>query len=205
MSLYERFVFNPMMELVLDRPAVREQRRQALSPACGRVLEVGIGTGLNLDCYPDGVSELSALTLEPALDPRTVRRARQRGIEIVHVVGDGERLPFDDGAFDSVVCTFLLCSVKDPARVTAELGRVLAPRGQMLVLEHVAHPKPGIARLQRVLDPVHRRLGCGCSLVRETRATLERSGLFELRLDELDLPDLPPIYRHLIRGRAVRV
>lgn len=203
MGLYERAVFNPAMDWVLSRRSVAAQRARLLAGARGAVLEIGVGTGLNLPHYPlsgpQAVTAITAAAPAAELDQRAARRAAERGVTIELVNARAEELPFDAGSFDTAVSTFVLCTVADPEAAIHELARVLRPGGRLLFLEHVVRPR-GVGRaLQRLLDPIHRPLTCGCSLVRDTTSTL--AARFELDdLEELELSGLPYTVRRVIRG-----
>jgi ubiquinone/menaquinone biosynthesis C-methylase UbiE len=201
MGLYERAVFNPAMDWVLSRPAVQAERARLLAAARGSVLEIGVGTGLNLPHYPPAVTAITAAAPAAALDERAARRARDRGIAVELVNARAESLPFASGSFDTAVATFVLCTVADPAAAVDELARVLRPGGRILFLEHVVRRRGPGRLVQRVLDPIHRPLTCGCSLVRDTAAAL--AARFELEeIAELDLPGLPYTVKRLIRGNG---
>src|SRR5688572_19370035 len=176
MGFYERTIFNRALEFALDRPEIEGERKRVLAGVRGRILEVGVGTGLNLDCYPPGVPSVTAANLEPELDPRAERRAAHRSLQVRVVRGDAAALPFPIQSFDSVVCTFLLCSVREPARALAEFHRVLAPSGRLYFLEHVKSGRPALASVQRALDPLQRLFACGCSLVRDSERAIEKAG-----------------------------
>lgn len=176
---YEERVFNPLMDRALAAPQVGELRTRLLAGARGRVLEVGIGTGLNLPHYPAAVRSLEALVREEALDARVQARARGTRREVVHVRGDAARAPLAPRCIDTLVCTFVLCSVDDPRAALAEFARLLAPGGQLLIAEHVRSPRPVERAFQRALTPLHRHWACGCRLDRDLGAELTATG-FEL-------------------------
>lgn len=201
MGLYERAVFNPAMDWVLSRPAVAAERANLLASARGAVLEIGVGTGLNLPHYPAAVTAITAAAPAPALDAKAARRARERGIAVDLMNARAESLPVPDGSFDTAVSTFVLCTVADPAAAIAELARVLRPEGELLFLEHVVRPGGAGRLVQRVLDPLHRPLTCGCSLVRDTASALAARFAID-QLDAFDLPGLPYTVKRVIRGRA---
>jgi ubiquinone/menaquinone biosynthesis C-methylase UbiE len=202
MGFYERVVFNRALEFALDRPQIDGERRRVLAGVRGRILEVGVGTGLNLHCYPPGVAEVTAANLEPELDTRAKLRASSRGLEVEVKRGDAGALPFADASFHSVVCTFLLCSVSAPERALAEFRRVLAPGGRLHFLEHVKSRKPALGFAQRALDPLQRTFGCGCSLVRDSERAIENAGFRFRELRRQEQSDLPWWLGTLISGVA---
>lgn len=199
---YEERLFNPLMDRSLAAPKISALRGRLLASARGRVLEVGIGTGLNLPYYPAAVCSLEALVREDALDARASARARDTGREVVHVRGDAARAPLPSRSVDTLVCTFVLCSVDDPRAAFAEFARLLAPDGQLLIAEHVRSPRALERAFQRALTPLHRHWACGCRLDRDLRADLAAAG-FEL--ESTIVPDhalLPFPARELLCGVA---
>ncbi|MFI6096323.1 methyltransferase domain-containing protein [Lentzea sp. NPDC051213] len=129
---------------VLDRKVFGDSRRWACSQATGEVLEVAIGTGLNLPFYPAAVT-LTGLDLSERMLDLARSRARELGREVTLQQGTAHALPFADGAFDTVVCTLGLCAIPDPSVAVGEMIRVLRPGGRLILLDHVA----GSARLTR--------------------------------------------------------
>src|SRR5215204_234766 len=103
MGFYERVIFNRALEFGLDRPQIEGERKRVLAAVRGRILEIGVGTGLNLRCYPPGVAQVTAANLEPELDPRAERRARAHGVKVQVERGDAAELPFATASFDSIV------------------------------------------------------------------------------------------------------
>ncbi len=177
-------------------------RREVVPQAKGRVLEIGVGTGLNLGLY-QGVASLAAI--EP--DPYMARRARPRLAELpfrteLHEVG-AEALPFENVEFDAVVCTFTLCTIPDTDESLAEMRRVLKPGGKLLFAEHTRSEQPIMQRVQDALTPLWKRIGGGCHLNRPAPAMIEAAGF---RVDSVSpfkrvrWTPLPVYY-----GTAVRV
>ena len=126
-------------------------RTWACSQASGQVLEIAIGTGLNLPFYPAD-AEITGIELSPAMLEIASQRARSLGRQAELVVGDAQALPFPDQRFDTVVCTIALCSIPDDRQAVAEVWRVLRPGGRFVALEHVRSPNPIIRGLERLLD-----------------------------------------------------
>lgn len=186
-----------------EEAGLREMRREHLKRARGRVLELGSGTGLNIELYPrEGIDSLT-LT-EP--DPYMSKQLRQRVEEIcpaADVVQTGaEALPFEARSFDTVVFTLVLCTVPDQAAALSEASRVLAPDGRLLFLEHVRSDHPDLARWQDRLEKPWRFLGDGCHCNRDTVAAIGAAGFEVNELDSAELPKAPPIVRPLVSGSA---
>jgi ubiquinone/menaquinone biosynthesis C-methylase UbiE len=120
-----------------EEAGLREMRRQALARANGRTIDLGAGTGVNIDLFPEAVSEL--VLAEP--DPHMLKQLRAKlaasGVEAAAVEAPAEALPFEDGSFDTAVFTLVLCTVPDPQAALAEAARVLKPGGKLLFVEHV--------------------------------------------------------------------
>lgn len=186
-----------------EEAGLSEMRAELLSAAQGRTLELGAGTGLNLDHYPAAVTEL--VLTEP--DPHMARRLRDRasgetGRRVEVVDAGAERLPFEDSSFDTVVSTLCLCTVDDPARVVGEVERVLRPGGRFLYLEHVRGDGDRLRRWQDRLEAPWGWFAGGCHPNRDTAATLSASGLEVADPSRGELPKAPPIVKPLIRGDA---
>ena len=176
-SLYERYVLPKLLCCACGAPAIREQRERMVPLARGRVLELGIGGGLNLAFY-DPKAATSVTGVDPSPELRAIAEAapRPEGLTVKVEAGEGERLPFADARFDTVLCTFTLCSVRSTAAVLAEARRVLRPSGQFLFCEHGLSPDAGVARWQRRLDSVWKRLAGGCHLSRPVSSAIAEAG-----------------------------
>jgi SAM-dependent methyltransferase len=184
-----------------ERRGMRAHRRAVLAQARGRTVELGSGTGLNLPHYPPAVGEL--ILTEPDRSMRGQLQARAaRTDRTVEVRADGaEALSIEDGCADTVVSTLVLCTVEDPARVLAEVARVLRPGGQLLFIEHVRADSPRLARWQDRLEPGWRRFAIGCRCNRDTLAALRDAG-FATDAERRVWRGMPSIVRPLVSGRA---
>jgi ubiquinone/menaquinone biosynthesis C-methylase UbiE len=183
-----------------ERAGLSGMRADLLREASGETLEIGAGTGLNLDHYPAAVTALTATEPDPHMAKRLRSRAASEERPTTVVEAPAEELPFDDDSFDTVVATLVFCTVDDPDRAAAEVARVLRPQGRMLLLEHVRDPDEGrLAKWQDRLERPWGWVGAGCHPNRDTAATLARAGL-ELDLAPAELPKAPPIVRPMIRG-----
>jgi SAM-dependent methyltransferase len=181
---------------------VEPLRAQVASGARGRVLEVGAGTGLNFHHYPDSAF-VTAIDPLATMRKKAEARARKARASVEVLDGLAGSLPAEDASVDTVLLTFVLCSVKDVAAALAEARRVLRPGGEIRILEHVKSERRGEARLQRLLDPVWRKVFGGCSLLGDPRMELERAGFDAGALVPVVLP-LPPPVRAGLMGVAVR-
>jgi ubiquinone/menaquinone biosynthesis C-methylase UbiE len=192
-----------------EEAGLRAMRAELLAGARGKVLELGAGTGFNLEHYPEAVTEL--VLTEP--DPHMAKRLRaklsaaghagaaERDIRVLEA--PAERLPVEDDSIDTAVATLVFCTIPDPNAALAELERVLKPGGQLLFIEHVRAEDPGLAHWQDRWERPWRFIGDGCHCNRDTVATIEASGLRLSDVKQDELPKAPPIVRPLVRGSAV--
>ena len=205
MGFYSRHIFPRLMDRAMSHGPLTEQRAQVLSRTRGDVLEIGFGTGLNLPHYPAGVRKLVAV--EPNDGAR--RRARERlqasevRVDFADLVG-GRDLPFAAGTFDTVVSTWTLCSIADVAHALAEVHRVLRPGGKFLFIEHGLSPDEKVARWQRRLEPIQKRLAEGCHLARDIPALIAASPMRIEACDRFYLRQTPRLVGYTYRGIATR-
>ena len=185
-----------------EEAGMREIRRETLAPARGRTIDIGAGTGINVELYPEGVAEL--VLAEP--DEHMLNRLRPKvatwGREVSVVQAPADGLPFDDDSFDTAVFTLVLCTVPDPAAALREAARVLRPDGKLLFVEHVRSEEPGLARWQDRLEGPWRFLGDGCHCNRDTVASIEASPFQVEEVVKDELPKSPPLVRPLVHGQA---
>ena len=176
-SWYDRHILPTLLDLACGLPVITRVREQVVPKATGRVLEIGIGTGLNLGHYdPHRVQALVGVDPAAQMHPRAQRRLRGLALPVELRALQAERLPLDDGSFDTVVCTYTLCSVQDPAAALAEMRRVLRPGGRLLIAEHGLAPDASVARWQARIEPAWSRIAGGCHLTRDVPALLRRAG-----------------------------
>jgi ubiquinone/menaquinone biosynthesis C-methylase UbiE len=181
-----------------EHAGMRRLRHEVLSGATGDVLELGAGTGLNIDAYPSTVASLTLTEPEPSMVAR-LQQLKQRP----RVVQAGaEDLPFAEDTFDTVVSTLVLCTVTDPDRALQEARRVLRPKGTLLLIEHVRSDRPRLAALQDRLHRPWRAIGYGCNCNRDTTRALRNAGFDTTTLRDARWPRMPAIVRPLIAGSA---
>jgi SAM-dependent methyltransferase len=187
-----------------ERRGMAALRRGLLGRAHGRVLEIGAGTGLNLQYYGERVTDLTLVEPEPFMHSRLRRRLEASGRRGSIEPAGAEALPFPDASFDTVVSTLVLCTVPDAAAAVAEIARVLRPGGQFLFIEHVRSGDPRLAAWQARLHGVWHAFAHGCNTDRDTRALLERSTLQVSDVTDHRWRGMPPIVAPLIQGVAIR-
>lgn len=184
---------------------MNDLRPEALSEARGEVLEVGFGTGLNVEHYPLAVRSLTGLDPNSADDLPAVEErvcAARFPVERFELRADGG-LPFDSGRFDSIVTTWTLCSIPDPAAALREMYRVLSPRGRYVFIEHGRAPVASTARWQDRIDPIWSRISDGCHLNRGIDRLVEEADFQLSSLERFRQPG-PAVLAHMYRGVATR-
>ena len=204
MGVYQRCIFPFLLDRAMSSKVLRRPRTRTLARARGRILEVGFGTGMNLAHYPSGVTRIEALDPDVDLDRYSRPRIAAAAIDVDFHHLDAARLPFDDASFDTIVCTLTLCSIPDVTRALGEIRRVLKSGGEFLFLEHGLAPVPSVARWQRRLTPIQRRLGGGCHLDRDTVRLVTASGLRAAVHDHYYLRGVPRFAGYMTEGYAVK-
>ena len=201
MSFYQRYVLPRLTHLAMRQKQLLPFRQRIVGAAEGRVLEVGVGSGLNFPIY--GASVTSVIGLEPS--PELLRMARPRAmaaaIPVALLDASAEAIPLDRGSIDTVVTTWTLCTIPNAQRALAEMRRVLKPVGALLFVEHGRAPEPGIARWQDRLDPLWSHLAGGCHLNRKMDDLIAGSGFRIEAMENARLPG-PPTHTFLYQGRA---
>ena len=204
MGLYERWVLPKLLDFAMRQKPIMMQRRKVVPEASGRVLEIGIGSGLNLAFYDRGrVAKLWGLDPSEELRRIARERAQEAGIDVEFLGLPGEQIPLDAGSVDTVVSTYTMCTIPDVARALGEVRRVLAPGGVLLFSEHGRAPDPGVARWQDRLDGVWGKVAGGCHLNRAIPDIVRDAGF---RIDELDTMYVPGPrpFTYTYWGRAAR-
>ena len=187
MGLWADRVLPGLIEKACRSGEILEERQRWVPRAHGRVLELGVGTGLNLAFYdPTRVEQVVAIDPSAALLARAQARATAAPVPVELRAANAEALPFAAASFDSVLVTYSLCSVDQLGAALAETRRVVRPGGEVIFVEHGRAPDPGPRRWQRWLTPAWRRIGGGCRLDRDIAAAFLDSGF--------SLPELETAY-----------
>lgn len=198
------FGYSGLMERT-EAAGLRDIRRELLSGARGRTIDIGAGNGANLGLFGPEVTELVLAEPEPHMAKRLrehLAEAEGPGPRAEQVEAGAEDLPFPDASFDTAVFTLVLCTVPDPAKALAETARILRPGGRMLFCEHVLSEDPGRARWQKRLHRPWRFIGAGCNCNRDTLAAIGASPLEVDHAEHGRLPKAAPIVRPLVWGSA---
>jgi ubiquinone/menaquinone biosynthesis C-methylase UbiE len=183
MGFYDDRILPHVINLAMRNRELRPYRERVISAADGHVLEIGIGSGINLPFYRRAENILG-LEPSPRLAEMTRQRAVNRRISSVQVIeGSAEAIPLDNNSVDTVVSTWTLCSIPRASLALTEMRRVLKPSGQLLFVEHGRAPEENVRKWQDRLTPVWKRIGGGCHLNRPIRDLIEGAGFSIQQID----------------------
>jgi len=183
MSFYNNHVLPHLINLSMRNRQFLPYRERVLSRAKGRVLEIGVGSGLNLPLYGSQVDEIVGLEPAARLIEMAKHSAERSKVPVTLIAGSAEALPIPDHSIDTVVSTWTLCSIPDADGALKEMRRVLRPGGQLLFVEHGLAPENDIQKWQNRLTPLWKRIGGGCHLNRPIRVLIEGAGFTIDRLE----------------------
>lgn len=204
MGFYSKTVLPKILDLACGSKPIDKQRQKIIPQARGEVVEIGIGSGLNLPHYDARkVTSVTGVDPDDALWHKACARAAACGFPVERLGLSGERLPLDDGCADTVIVTYALCTIPDPIAALAEMGRILRPDGEILFTEHGRAPDLGVAKWQQRIDPIWKRLAGGCHTGRDIPALFSQAGLKIARLEEMYIPG-PKILSYNYWGAATR-
>jgi SAM-dependent methyltransferase len=201
MDFYQRHVVPYLTHLAMSQSQLLPFRQHVVGAAEGRVLEIGVGSGLNFPHY--GTAIASVIGLEPSAELLRMARTRARmaRVPVALLDASAEAIPLDTGSIDTVVTTWTLCTIPNASHALAEMRRVLKPGGALLFVEHGRAPEAGVARWQDWLDPLWSSLAGGCHLNRKMDDLVMDAGF---RIEALHNSRLPGPRTHtcLYEGRA---
>ncbi len=193
MSWYGRYVLPRITDLVCRAGTHRRQREKIVPLARGRVLEIGLGSGLNLVHYDaDEVEMVWGVDPSPGMSRLAQSRVREAPFEVRLLENSADDIPLDDDTADSAVITYTLCSIPDPEAALREIVRVLKPGGTLLFCEHGAAPDASVRRWQERLTPYWKHVAGGCHLDRDIPAILRQGGFQVRGLETMYLPGWRP-------------
>lgn len=188
MGWWTEHVVPRVTDVTLRGREIGESRARACAGLSGRVLELGFGGGLNLLHLPPEVTGIGAVEPSDVGWSMSERRRARSPVPVDRIGLDGQHIDAPDASYDAALCTFTLCTIPDPLAALAEVRRVVRPGGTLHFLEHGHAPDPGVARWQRRLDPLQRRVAGGCHLTRDAGALVKQAGMHLAWLETGALP-----------------
>jgi len=201
MSFYQDRILPHLINLAMRSRFLVPYRKRIIAEAEGRVLEIGIGSGLNLPFYRSQAHEILGLEPSRRLVAMAQRKARQSARVVSFIEGSAEAIPLDDRSIDTVVTTWTLCSIPEAVLALGEMRRVLKPGGQLLFVEHGLSPDTNVRKWQNRLTPIWKRIGGGCHLNRPIRSLVESAGFGVTHL-ETGYAKGPKPMAYIYEGRA---
>lgn len=193
MSLYDKYVLPKVIHFVCGMSSSMKQREKVIPLAAGDVLEVGVGTGLNLDLYdPAQVRQLTAIDPSPETWAEYNGDPSALGFEFEFLQAAAESLPMESNTFDTVVLTYTMCTIPDNAAALLELRRVLKPGGKLIFCEHGKAPDRAIEMIQRTINPVWKQFSGGCHINRDIPRIILDNGFAIDDLQTMYIPGWKP-------------
>ena len=206
MGVYEKYVLPHFINCACSAKPMMKQREKVVPRARGTVLEIGIGTGLNLPYYDSSrVDRLIGLDPSEKSWELAGERAAHLDFEVEFIGLPGEEIPLDDTSVDTVLVTFSLCTIPDPVAALKGMARVLRPEGELIFCEHGRAPDPAVIKWQDRINPVWRRIAGGCNLNRDIPTLLSEGGFGIENLEQQYIPGTPRFAGFNYWGGARRV
>ena len=193
MGFYRKFILPTLIDRAMKDEAVTARRSELIPQATGSVLEIGIGSGLNLPFYSTGVTDLRGVDPSAKLLSMAGKKIARAGFAVDLVCESAERLSLESKSVDTVVTTWTLCSIPNPLQALQEMKRVLKPGGHLLFIEHGFSPDPKVHAWQHRINPIWRIIGGGCNLDRRIDELIISAGFQIARLQTTYLPGPRPM------------
>ena len=182
----------------------REKRKEVLAVAKGKVLEIGLGTGLNLAEYPAHIKSITSVDVNPGMNSYVKKRAKSAGKTVDHQVVTAEKLPMADQTFDTVVSTWTLCSIPNVHQALEEIHRVLKHNGKLIFIEHGLSKKKSTQIWQKRLTPFWKKIGDGCHLDRNIKDLISAHAFEITEYKEFDMHRMSKLASHMYQGIALK-
>ena len=204
MSLYEKYVLPKFLNCACGSKPVSYQRKKVVPLAEGKVLEIGIGSGLNLPFYDKAkIDEIWGLDPSEELSEMAKQVADKESMEVKFISSGAEDIPLPDNYFDTVLVTYTMCTIPEVQRANQEIRRVLKDDGKMIFCEHGEAPDQNIRKWQNRINPFWGKLAGGCNINRKIPSLIQESGFDIIEMEEMYLPNTPKIAGYNYWGYAV--
>jgi len=192
MSLYDKYILPSFLNCACGSKPINYQRQKVVPLADGIILEVGIGSGLNIPFYDRAkVEKLIGLDPSPELNAMAQKMADQHDLEVEFLLSGAENIPLPDDHVDTVLVTYTMCTIPDALSANKEMLRVLKPGGRMIFCEHGLAPDAKVSKWQSRIDPFWGKIAGGCHLNRDIPELIRRAGFQIQTMDEMYLPSTP--------------
>ena len=193
MNYYNKHVLPKLIDWTCKQNSNMRQRQKVVPFAKGKVLEIGVGSGLNIPFYDKSqVQQLTAIDPSEEIWNRNKNNTEELGFEFQFIKAFADNIPIDNNTFDSVVITYTLCSIPETDKALEEVRRVLKPNGQLIFCEHGKAPDKSVQNWQNIINPLWKRIGGGCNLHRDIPFIIENSGFKISSLETMYIPGWKP-------------
>ena len=203
MGFYSNLIIPYCIDLAMSGSNLEQYRQQLLANVSGDILEIGFGTGLNLPHYPEEVREITTIDPNPGMQKLARSRIAKSRITVDYKVLNGESLPMENASFDSVVCTWTLCSIPLVEQAIAEVHRLLKPGGKFFFIEHGLSQDSSIQVWQNRLTPVQKVIADGCHLNRKIDELVKQQ-FSNVTIEQFYAPKLPKVIGYMYQGIATK-
>ena len=194
MGLYDKFILPKVIDWTCKQSRNMDQRKKVIPLACGNVLEIGIGSGLNLPFYDkENVKHLTGIDPSKEIWNKNIVDTRSLPFEFEFIKALAENIPTKSNSFDTIVMTYTLCSIPDPYKALAEIRRVLKTNGKLLFCEHGKAPDKAILSWQNIINPLSKHFGGGCNINRDIPFIIEANGFKMRKMESMYIPGWKPI------------
>lgn len=193
MGLYSQYILPKVVDWACNQSPNRKQREKVVPLASGNILEIGVGSGLNLPFYnKDQVNHLIGIDPSQEMWQKKTVDLKSLEFEVEFIEGYAEKLPLENNCMDSIVLTYTLCTISDTEKALSEVKRVLKSNGKLIFCEHGKAPDKGVERWQNIINPIWKKLGGGCNLNRNIPEILKKNGLKINTIEAMYIPGWKP-------------
>ena len=193
MGLYEKYILPKITEFLCSGKPIMYQRKKVVPLAKGRVLEIGIGSGLNLQFYDSSkVEYIWGLDISAQMRKMAEKRAKSIQFKVEFIGQSGNEIPLESNSVDTVLVTYTLCTIPDVGQALSEMSRVLMPGGELIFCEHGLAPDKDVRRWQNLMNPIWKRMGGGCNLNRPIPNLIEQGGFKINNIETMYIPGWKP-------------
>ncbi len=204
MSFYDKYILPHFLNCACGSKPIVYQREKVVPMAEGLVLEVGIGSGLNIPFYDTSkVNKILGLDPSEELNRMALKVAEDKGIPVEFILGGAEAIPLPDNHVDTVLVTYTMCTIPEVAAANKEILRVLKPEGKMIFCEHGLAPDANVLKWQNRIDPYWEKIAGGCHLNRNIPALITEAGFEIESMEQMYLPSTPKFAGYNYWGTAV--